>query len=34
MSRVFPFLTETPTSYAGVDTLDEPITMTIVRQLG
>lgn len=27
----FPFLTEPPTSYAGVDTLDEPVTATIVR---
>ena len=26
------FLTETSTSYAGVDTLDEPVTATIVRQ--
>ncbi len=29
----FPFLTEDPTSYAGIDTLDEPVTVTIVRQL-
>ena len=29
----FSFSHKNPTSYAGVDTLDEPITATIVRQL-